>query len=346
MQQERSPMSDDWFVLPREERRRLLGIAAAASGRPAALLELDVWIVWCLRILFGAKTGEKLLFKGYASLAKAYRGVSDRLSEDVDLACNMRVIAPDLFHDSPDAEPPGSGRESNMPKEARARLKSWVEETAAPLLAEELAKTEPLGKIRIANRVISLSYPSPTPSSPNVRKAVKLEFSPCESMEQTLPMPVVCDLAEYAEGIALPQATPRVMIAERTFWEKVTAMHEFCKRGSFRGARFARHPYDITQLDAEGFGARAIADRPLVEAVARHQAILYRATDSEGRRLDSLDAVDSGDLQVVPAGEPRMVLEEDYRKMVESGLILGPATPFEEMMETCGRIEKQANGSV
>lgn len=338
-------MPDDWFALPREERRSLLGIAAAASGRPAALLEIDVWIVWCLRTLFGVGTGAALLFKGYASLAKAYRGVSDRLSEDVDLACNMRDIAPDLFDDSSDADPPGSGRESNMPKEARARLKSWVEETAAPLLAEELAKTEPLGKIRIANRVVNLSYSSPTPSSPNVRKAVKLEFSPCESMEQTMPMQVTCDLAEYAEGVALPQATPRVMIAERTFWEKVTAMHEFCKRGSFRGARFARHPYDIAQLDAEGFGARAIADRPLVEAVARHQAILYRATDSEGRRLDSLGAVDSGDLQVVPTGEPRKALEEDYRKMVESGLIFGSATPFDEMMETCGRIQKLANGS-
>jgi hypothetical protein len=61
-----------------------------------------------------------------------------------------------------------------------------------------------------------------------------------------------------------PTATPKVMRAERTFWEKATAIHVFCAQGEFRGGdRFARHWHDVTRLDAAGFADAAIADKAL-----------------------------------------------------------------------------------
>src|SRR5208282_5257791 len=89
-------MDNDAFLrLPMQDRREALSVAADRSGRPAHLLEKDVWVVWALAVLYGSPHGEHLVFKGGTSLSKAYR-VIRRFSEDVDLTYDIRVIAPDL----------------------------------------------------------------------------------------------------------------------------------------------------------------------------------------------------------------------------------------------------------
>jgi len=44
-------MADAFLHLPVEDRREALGVAADRSGRPAHLLEKDVWVVWALATL-------------------------------------------------------------------------------------------------------------------------------------------------------------------------------------------------------------------------------------------------------------------------------------------------------
>ena len=65
-------------------RHEALGFVADRSGRPAHLLEKDVWVVSALATLFGFTLGEHLVFKGGTSLSKVY-GVIRRFSEDVDV---------------------------------------------------------------------------------------------------------------------------------------------------------------------------------------------------------------------------------------------------------------------
>ena len=336
-------MSDDYFMLPREERRKMLKAAYTATGMPSAVLEKDIWVVWCLKVLFNSVIAESLVFKGGTSLTKAFLGLIKRFSEDVDLACVFRHFASPLMGDPSIEEQLERGRMVFTPAEVREHLEKWVAKKAAPILAEELAKVEPNGKVRISERRIFLSYHSFTPSHPYLRKVVKLEFSPCFSREQSKPMPIECDLARHYGELVLPQATPNVMAVERTFMEKVSAMHAFCKRGRLRGARFSRHPYDLAQLEAGGIAEKAIADRPLLEAVGRQLDMFYRQKDRDGNFIDFLDVVDSGRVQIVPDAEVRNDLELDYREMIESGFVYGSAKPFEELMEICGRIERMVN---
>ena len=54
-----------------------------------------------------------------------------------------------------------------------------------------------------------------------------------------------CDAAGLIDGLIFPTARPRVMHAERTFWEKATAIHVFCLQERLRGDRFARHWHDV-----------------------------------------------------------------------------------------------------
>lgn len=93
-------VNDAFLRLPMQDRREALSVAADQSGRPAHLLEKDVWVVWALAALYESAIGEHLVLKGGTSLSKAYR-VIRRFSEDVDLTYGIRAIAPDLVTNYP-----------------------------------------------------------------------------------------------------------------------------------------------------------------------------------------------------------------------------------------------------
>ena len=103
-------MAERYLDLSRDDRREVLDVAASASGRPAYLLEKDIWVVWALHMLFVDPIGAPLVFKGGTSLSKAYRAIP-RFSEDVDLTYDIRELAPDLVGDSPGALPKSRSQE-------------------------------------------------------------------------------------------------------------------------------------------------------------------------------------------------------------------------------------------
>ena len=44
-------VAESWFALSAEDQKEALAVAAAESGWPAYLLEIDIWVVWALQIL-------------------------------------------------------------------------------------------------------------------------------------------------------------------------------------------------------------------------------------------------------------------------------------------------------
>lgn len=97
-------MAEAFLCLSAHDRPGALGVAADRSGRPAHLLEKDVWVVWALAALCGSQLGEHLMFKGGTSLSKAYK-VIRRFSEHVDSTCDIPAIASDLVGASGEALP-------------------------------------------------------------------------------------------------------------------------------------------------------------------------------------------------------------------------------------------------
>ena len=58
-------MPDEPFqMLSHDDQREARQVAAGRSGRPAYLIEKDIWVVWTLRSLVNASFGEELTFKG------------------------------------------------------------------------------------------------------------------------------------------------------------------------------------------------------------------------------------------------------------------------------------------
>ena len=322
----------------------MLSVAADRSGRPAHLLEKDVWVVWALATLFGSALGEHLVFKGGTSLSKGYR-VIRRFSEDVDVTYDIRVIAPDLVGDDGEALPKTRSEERRWSSEVRKRLPEWVAGTAQPTIVGALT-AEALGAAtRVEGEKLFIDYEATSGGSGYVAPSVMLEFGARSTGEPASLRDVACDASGMVEGVAFPMARPRVMHAERTFWEKATAIHVFCLQQRLRGDRFARHWHDVVRLDEAGLAETAFADRELANAVARHKAMFFAEKAADRSPIDYAAAVNGG-LQLVPDGEASKALEDDYARMVEDGLLLEDAEPFEALMARCADIAVRANRAV
>lgn len=170
-----------------------------------------------------------------------------------------------------------------------------------------------------------------------------LEFGARSTGEPSEPRAIGCDAAAFLHEVVFPTATPQVMRAERTFWEKATAIHVFCAQGEFRGGdRFARHWHDVTRLGTAGFATSAIADKALAHAVADHKSVFFAEKNSHGDAIDYHAAV-AGGLQLVPNDGALAKLATDYQHMVDDGLLLDDAEPFAALMARCQAIQQKAN---
>lgn len=332
----------EFFQLSTAERLDALNVAANTSGLLPHLLEKDTWVVWSLRHLFAGPFADHLVFKGGTSLSKAYR-VIRRFSEDVDLTYDIRAIAADLVGDADTPLPTSKSQEKKWSKEIRARLLDWLAAEIVPRLTHDLEQQGLPATVRSDGEKVFIDYAPLTTGTGYVAPAVMLEFGARSTGEPSEPRTIRCDAAEHLQSVEFPVATSQVMRPERTFWEKATAIHVFCAQGEFRGGdRFARHWHDVTRLDATGFADAAIADKALASAVAEHKSVFFAEKNTHGEVIDYHAAV-AGALQLVPDDSALAKLAADYRHMVDDGLFLDDAEPFEALLERCRAIQQKAN---
>jgi hypothetical protein len=332
----------DFFQLSAAERREALETAANASGLLPHLLEKDIWVVWSLRHLFDGPYANHLVFKGGTSLSKAY-GVIRRFSEDVDLTYDIRTIARDLVGGGDTPLPANGSQERKWTKVIRARLSQWIDAEIVPRLRADLKAHGLPATARPEGERVFIDYAPLATGTGYVAPAVILEFGARSTGEPSEPRSIHCDAATHLQGVEFPTATPKAMRAERTFWEKATAIHVFCAQGEFRGGdRFARHWHDVTRLDAAGFADSAIADRALARAVADHKSMFFAEKSSHGQVIDYHAAV-TGALKLVPDDGALAKLAIDYQHMIDDGLFLDDVESFDALLEQCSAIQQKAN---
>ena len=336
-------MADTPFQsLSPDDRRDALEVAASLSGRRAHLLEKDIWVVHTLRALMESLFGRDLTFKGGTSLAKAYHAIR-RFSEDLDITYDIRAIAPDLVagHEE-DALPSTRSQERNWTREIRKRLAEWVENHARNVIEANLSGSGLSARVQADGDRISVGYEPLLPDYGFVRPEVMVEFGARSTGEPREERPIECDAAPYLSEVAFPSTRTFVMLAERTFWEKATAVHVFCHQQRRRGERLSRHWYDLVRLDDAGFAQKSLTDRTLALSVARHKAMFFREKDAEGSWID-YEAAASGELQLVPHGLTYEALADDYSRMLSDGMLLDDEEQFEALMERCADIQARAN---
>ncbi len=336
-------MAEHWYQdLSPKHRREALQVAERSGKHKAHLLEKDIWVVATLSALFQAPFARHLVFKGGTSLSKAWRAIR-RFSEDIDITYDIRAFAPDLVAGAgPETLPPTRSQEKRWTRAIRGRLGEWVRDQALPIVDEGLSNAGFVADCRVEAERLYVAYEPIFEASSLVFPEVIVEFGARSTGEPHAKRPVVCDAMAYLPDLKFPQAHPTVMLAERTFWEKATAVHVFCRQERRRGERQSRHWYDLARLDEAGIAGNALADRTLALSVARHKAIFFVENDSRRNRIDYEAAV-SGDLQLVPTGMAHAMLADDYARMLAGGMLLDENEPFDSLMERCATIEATAN---
>ncbi len=336
-------MPESWFELSSADQSEALEVAAGRSGRPAHLLEKDIWVVWALSAIYDSPLGNTLTFKGGTSLSKVYK-VIDRFSEDIDLTYDIRELVPDLLRDG-NPIPVSASQEKKITSAVRSRLPQWIEQTVQPVIEQALVASGLQAALSLAgkdNDKLIIAYPATKKGTGYAAATIQLEFGARATGEPHQRHHVACDIAPLIDGVTFPTAQPLVMAAERTFWEKATAAHVYCLQGRLRGERYSRHWYDLAALAKTTHFASAASDHQLARQVAEHKSMFFAEKDVDGGKVDYFQAT-SGDLRLIPQGPSLDALEKDYAAMLEDGLLAFEQPTFETVMESCAAIQDEIN---
>lgn len=334
-------MAEYFFDLSRRDQREALEYGRAETGRPAHLLEKDVWVVWALYALSPLATD--LTFKGGTSLSKVYR-VIDRFSEDLDLTYDIRKLIPDLIGKGDDL-PTSRSQASKWTQAVRHRLPGWITQHVQPVIQAALVRERLDAHLELGGREhdkLLLRYPALTQGTGYVTPVVTLEFGGRATGEPHQVFQVACDIAEHLAEVSFPTASPLVMSVSRTFWEKATAAHVFCAQGRIRGERYARHWHDLVAIARSPHFSAVIVDPKVPAAVARHKSCFFIEKDVDGQVIDYVAAT-TGHLKIVPEGEARAALARDYAAMREDEVMVGDSLSFDELLEACTDLEARVN---
>jgi hypothetical protein len=265
-----------------------LEYARDQTGRPAHLLEKDVWVVWTLRALFASPPlSTDLTFKGGTSLSKVYK-IIDRFSEDIDLTYDIRKLIPDLIGDG-DELPPSRSQAGKWSQAVRHRLPDWIKTNVQPVLQASLEHDQLDAHLELGgqdNDKLFLRYPALAGGTGYVAPVVTLEFGARATGEPHQVMTVTCDMDGHVPDVSFPTASPLVMSLARTFWEKATAAHVYCAQGRIRGERYARHWHDLAAIARSPYFEQVIFDRDVAARVAQHKSVFFIEKDANGMTID------------------------------------------------------------
>lgn len=336
-------MAETWFSLSQQDQIEAIEIAADRTGRPAHLLEKDIWVVYVLSAIYSSPLAKKLTFKGGTSLSKVYK-VIDRFSEDIDLTYDIRELVPDLLREN-NPIPISASQEKKISDAVRKRLPAWITSEILPVLECALGKSKLNVSLTLAGKEdekLVLSYPALKTGTGYTASTVQLEFGARSTGEPNNVHTVHCDIASVLPQVSFPTAQPLVMTAERTFWEKATAAHVYCLQNRLRGERYSRHWYDLVALARFDYYESALSDKALAQKVAQHKSMFFTEKDSTGAKINYHHAV-NGNIQLVPTDESLAALALDYEAMLKDGLLFSYQPTFSELIENCYTIECQIN---
>ncbi|TFE92851.1 hypothetical protein B5M44_25765, partial [Shinella sumterensis] len=226
-------------LLPADDRAALFGETGALRGVANTIIEKDFWVCWTLKRLFRLQKQDAatLVFKGGTSLSKAF-GAIRRFSEDIDLSFDRAELGY-----TGDRDPEKQGISKKQVNKLIEALVSDVERHIAEKLLPALrsAIVEQLGEpsegqwsLEIdANdaQTVNFHYPPALSNSeyegmayitPRVKLELGARGDPWPT-EQKIIHPYAAE--DFPDFFKDPECTVTVLSAQRTFWEKATALH-------------------------------------------------------------------------------------------------------------------------
>lgn len=333
-----------------EQRAEAFRVAEQELGLPAHVLEKDFWVTYLLDALFQQiELPVGMMFKGGTSLSKCY-GVIERFSEDIDLALDRDDLGFD-GDNAPELQPSSTKVRGKL-KALQSAGTQYVADSLYPALhahlENELAEEFSITIDEKTPDNILFFYPRCLDEADygdtNYVKPVVLIETGTKAAHEPVDEIRITPLITQAESIigAIPSmaeddTTVRTLRIERTFWEKVTFLHQQNSRNEPEKVkdRLSRHLYDIAMIANSEHGNDCLGALELLQEVACHKSVYFKQGG-----VNYIDA-GAGELRLALTPELEPAFRKDYGRMDE--MFYGAPPAFDDIVAELERIENLVN---
>ncbi len=325
------------------EREALVNDVAAKRGVASWVIEKDLWVCWTLARLNDIEGMPPLTFKGGTSLSKVH-GLIYRFSEDIDLTFSRDCwgfdgdrdpLQPDLSHK----------RRQALVEEIGTRSAGVVRDVVIPGLNDACAHEIGRAGWEIEvdseeSQTVLFSFPNPIATYGYGKPLIRIEFGakgdPWPTSRKRI-SPYVEEVHQGTASSAVVEVT--ALDPERTFWEKVTALHALhhgtLKKPDKNAYRASRHVFDVHRIwHTPHIKARLLNNAELLRAVVRNKQAFFREVKA------NYEAVVALDLNCVPHEALENTLRADFLAMGSMFFPGSPIPSFDETLATLRNIEQ------
>ncbi|MCJ8344395.1 nucleotidyl transferase AbiEii/AbiGii toxin family protein [bacterium] len=299
----------DFLKLKAQDKKDLILKSSSQMKISPQAIEKDFWVCYVLKEIFDdPNLSGKFRFKGGTSLSKAYE-VINRFSEDIDLILNWSLLTD---------ENPNETRSNNKQNKINENLNlaagQWIQTKLKDTLNSILAPCEVL--IGSNDHELKVKYPSVLDTNQNYLKdEVLLEIGPLASWLPNSKQSITPYLKEITpKKIQIKSAEIYVIDIARTFWEKMTILHQEAYRTEKNGPvpnGYARHYYDVYMILKSEYFQECIDNKDILEEVVVFKKKFYR------RAWDHLELAKQGSLKIIPSENSLRLLKSDFKNMKE-----------------------------
>ena len=318
--------------LPGKDRSDLFRETASKMHITNAIAEKDFWVVWVLDKLFSdEKLSKILMFKGGTSLSKIF-GLIERFSEDIDLILNWNLLTDENPYDDR-----SKTQQSKFNKSINEKAQEYIKDELLPVVSKIL-KPHCNCKIKEDDGFsIDIQYPALFSDSA-ILPHILLEIGPLALWLPSDEFEITPFAAqEFPNLFEQPTCKVNAILAERTFWEKATILHQEANRAENKPIppRHSRHYYDLAMMAVSDVKDKALADLELLKSVVEFKQRFYTCGWAK------YDEAIAGTFKLLPPEFRHKELKEDYKAM--QNMIFGKRIDFEEIISVLKKLEDEIN---
>lgn len=237
--------------------------------------------------------------------------------------------------------PRSNTKQDQFNKEANERAEQFLRDILLPSLRSEfgiiLGMEADLYIDPDDKQTICFRYPSIFKTE-SILQVIRLEIGALAAWTPSQPREIRPYSAECYRA-AFQQANTVVLTAaaERTFWEKVTILHQEANRPEHlpMPSRYSRHYYDLYCIAHSESKAAAYEDLDLLGRVVEFKMKFYP------RKWAQYELARPGTMKLCPPEYRYPALEEDYAVM--QGMMFGECPSFADLMAFIRELEAEIN---
>jgi hypothetical protein len=167
---------------------------------------------------------------------------------------------------------------------------------------------------------------------------IRLEVGPLAAWTPTVKAaitPYVCE--QRPQAFSQPTTTVTTVTPERSFWEKVTILHQEANRPKDKRMlpRYSRHYYDVYRLGNSPVKSRALSDTALLEKVTAFKMKFYRSPWAR------FEKARPGTLMLAPPEYRIPELVADYQAMQD--MLIGDRPSLGEIITCLQQLQDEVN---